>query len=699
MGKKRSSISENDELPSDSKRVAFRAVVEAAGQQCPKTKLANVLLALHEKGFLDSRLLAVTETGDHCDERTARRYLQTAAAEPGEVKTPYGKVVESMLLPQNSEDFRWKYVNPFAFLHHACNVSDNFASLVDHFLGGVDSGIIIYFDETRPGNVLRPDPARMVLSIYWTFRELPEFLRHRVLGWFPFGFIRTKKVNEIPGGMSNLAARILRVFWNRTGFNFSVGCRCVIEEKDVFIKAGLFGFLGDEKAIKEILNVKGSSGSKPCKDCKNIVSKHFHDVAFHPYFAGLDCCHYALLDKHSNESFYDMVKLLITQKNNMTQTRFGELQKALGINFCTDSLLFQDDLQHLVRPINGVYWDWMHVLVSHGLADVELGLFIAAITNEGIRIQQLEMFAGQFKGIPGGKFPKDFVTKRLKTDGEAFKGFSSELLSFLPIVMTFAEMVLKPKSLCVDEVACFDKLCEIVALMSAGDAACRYTAHLRSIIEEHHVLFIKCYGSSKATPKFHYCMHLPDVLEALQINASCFTTERKHRLSKKMAARVFANFEDVLLQDFLCETMAQFKLGDDFLLERLGKDLEVCDETILEAFQEVFPEMTAVYTCTSATLVVGLIHKQDVVLLQAESPDGEQIVCEVLAFFKIVCRDSDDFRFMVHVNTFEEIASAKWKPCLDGAKVYEASCVKCVLTYAPLEGDVIRIVEPYFVPC
>lgn len=62
MGKKRSSISENDELPSDSKRVAFRAVVEAAGQQCPKTKLANVLLALHEKGFLDSRLLAVTET-------------------------------------------------------------------------------------------------------------------------------------------------------------------------------------------------------------------------------------------------------------------------------------------------------------------------------------------------------------------------------------------------------------------------------------------------------------------------------------------------------------------------------------------------------------------------------------------------------------------------------------------------------------
>lgn len=109
--------------------------------------------------------------------------------------------------------------------------------------------------------------------------------------------------------------------------------------------------------------------------------------------------------------------------------------------------------------------------------------------------------------------------------------------------------------------------------------------------------------------------------------------------------------------------------------------------------------MTAVYTCSSAKLLIGLVRKKDIVLLQAESPDGEQIVCEVLAFFKVVCRDSDDVRFMVHVNTFEEIASAKWKPCLDGAKVYETSCVKYVLTYAPLDGDVIRIVEPYFVPC
>ena len=70
-------------------------------------------------------------------------------------------------------------------------------------------------------------------------------------------------------------------------------------------------------------------------------------------------------------------------------------------------------------------------------------------------------------------------------------------------------------------------------------------------------------------------------------------------------------------------------------MERLGKDLAVGDEAILEAFQEVFPEMKAVYTCTSATLLVGLVHKRDVVLLQAESSDGQDIVCEALAFSKL----------------------------------------------------------------
>jgi hypothetical protein len=59
-------------------------------------------------------------------------------------------------------------------------------------------------------------------------------------------------------------------------------------------------------------------------------------------------------------------------------------------------------------------------------------------------------------------------------------------------------------------------------------------------------LFADLYGVDGTVPKHHYTMHLLVVIETLQVNVSAFTVERKHRCAKRIANRVFNNFEHTL---------------------------------------------------------------------------------------------------------------------------------------------------------
>ncbi|CAL1165275.1 unnamed protein product [Cladocopium goreaui] len=247
-------------------------------------------------------------------------------------------------------------------------------------------------------------------------------------------------------------------------------------KEDIFVKAKFCGILGDEKALKESLGVTGSSGTKPCFNCKNIGSKH-NDLSDHDYFVSLDCSKFSDLDLHTDSSFREMADLLLLHDRDptMTKKKFGKLQQVLGLKYDKDTLLFQPDLKDLVQPISCTIWDWMHVLVSHGQADVELGLFVHKMVSETrISIKQLEDFVLQFEGLrqSGGKFNRNFLTSRLKKEGGPFKGFSGELLDLLPLVRTFVDMVLVPSGKMPTHIESFKELCKIVDIMTMGDAAC-----------------------------------------------------------------------------------------------------------------------------------------------------------------------------------------------------------------------------------
>ena len=120
-------------------------------------------------------------------------------------------------------------------------------------------------------------------------------------------------------------------------------------------------------------------------------------------------------------------------------------------------------------------------------------------------------------------------------------------MSVAVVLRVFIEMVLRPRGLLQNESTCFLHACLILDVCSLGDKALPYLPLLRRTIERHHSLFTDLYGVDGTIPKYHYTMHLPDVMEAHGVNMSSFVVERKHRCAKRIANRTFSNFEHTLV--------------------------------------------------------------------------------------------------------------------------------------------------------
>lgn len=691
------------------KAKAFKEAIMEGGPGVSKSGLARVLRSLAQSGFLASELLGLEGDEDQAGgERTIRRRLTASTSSSGQERTPYGTVIQTMPLhlsmdrkkkgrkwvqvpSANPKDVDWQYVNPFAFLHYACSISDEFATIIASIATG-ELSILLYMDEARPGNILRPDSGRLFLAIHWTFLEFPEHLRHRDIGWIPFGFLRKTIYERMPGEMSNLCRHILKVFYSSTGFNMLDGCRCVVGGRDIYLRAKFAGFLGDEKAIKEIYNIKGSSGNKPCICCKNVIGKKA-DVSSDAYFVSLDTSSYQDLDRHTDESVFEMVDILQNAKHNGAgKGRVDELCKAMGLNDSVESLLFDASLRAVVRPVSGTCWDWMHVLVSNGLADVEVSLFCRAMWAQGIKKSQVDEFMEEFRGMKC-KLTKEFLAKRLKgdkLDDEEFSGFAGELMVLVPLLRQFCEMVLLPLGALVRHAECFVSLSNIVELMALGDKAVEHTLYLRREIQRHHRLFIELYGIDATTPKFHYTLHLPDVLDELQRNVSCWVGERKHRLPKTSASRVFNEFETSLLSECLTNFVHEMKPADAFGLERLANDVPLDDPSLLGDFHQCFPGLVAVFANKSATTAIGQVKHRALLLLSTNH--GFQIG-EVLLFFKLVCRGGF-CKFLACFTLFEQVSPGKCRRCPGNRAIYETRCIQSQLMYAELDDSQVRIVEP-----
>lgn len=457
------------------------------------------------------------------------------------VVTPFGPLYTTLeIAVPGSAPIVVDCTNPFAFLWYSASLSPEAGKFFQTWLSGKICRIAFYNDNVTPGNVLRPDRGRTFEAIYWTFIEFPAWFRSKASSsWFVFAMVESTKLDDVPGALPALAkASILKFFpQDDTSFNFkTTGVLLDVSGVSVHVRAEFGCLLADEKAIKEIVSCKGASGTKPCVSCKNVVGRTEPDVA--GYLVHYSCPDPGRFDRQTPASLSIMVNDLLDKHGSVPQREFAFLEQAYGIVFDTGALIFDEYTRSLTRMPDTIFWDWMHcLLASGGVGQYEVNQVVREIVKEGIAVSQLDEFCSSVQ-VPSSRarLTKTFFKDRLVNKDDAhIRAFASEVLSAITVLGIFMDVVIKPMGKMPVHCACFDRLREIVNMLSRGDEVCTCIPELRDVVGAHHIAFVALYPQC-VKPKIHYLWHTVDRIDEFQCNLSCFGPERRHRDAKRIAS-------------------------------------------------------------------------------------------------------------------------------------------------------------------
>ena len=359
-------------------------------------------------------------------------------------------------------------------------------------------------------------------------------------------------------------------------------------------------------------------------DCANVVK--CTDVnALPPGVVGLHESSLANCQRQSNADIWGMCDELAALH---AANRTGELkrkQQVYGVKFIDGGLLFCDRIREVHFPIDSYLRDWMHTIVSGGVANTHCWFIVEALKNTvNIPLAVLRDFT--ITCILPHKYGKVSETwlnqKRFHAEDRSLHSFASYMLHIVPIIaMLLTDYVdgvagaqeMKP------HIACVMLLANILGLISMGaDSAVPFVDLLAEWIVKHHEMFVELYAPSACKPKFHHMLHLPELYRRLRKVISCFTAERKHRSVKRKALHVFRHIEVTVLRDVI---------NDHFEHIIEGHSLYQKIFLVRPRVVDVSPSLTLLRSST-IVLVCGMIKEDDVVYVE-----GGQIV-KIIGFWQ-----------------------------------------------------------------
>ena len=545
--------------------------------------------------------------------------------------------------------------------------------------------IVIFVDEARPGNPLRPDLGRATQSLYWCFTDWPEWLLRRADGWLTFGCVRSSIALRIRGGMSGFMKQVLLCFFHPTAPSFaSTGAMLHRSATDaVIFKAPLAGLLGDEKGLKEVFSTKGPSSTVPCLSCKNIVNFLAHAVTEDSYLQGIDCHDSSRFDKATDADVYVRVDMV---RDASTKTR-RELELAeisTGIHYEPHGILYSNVCREFVRPVSGWLRDWMHMLAVSGCANVEIMQLCLALRSAGIEWAMLTGFFDTWK-LPKAHGRIDrawFTSARLghRDDRDSFKGFSGELLSIVPILTAFLDFVVAPLGLLPRHIACFRLLDKLLKLVSLGaDTSAIYVAEIERVIKAHSIAFKELYREH-IKPKYHHLHHVVDHIHSVGKLLNCFVTERKHRMMKAAANHAFKNYETTVTYELLNRMVHLAEHDECIYSAEYLISPQPLDATRARVRLPVIDPLGDIAKSLQAMLHCGQIFKGDVVMTADRSVGS--VVCFLSSGDTIVCilqrlMPTGDGKYVRAEASFAALSSDVLAPLIWG-----------------VDGDRVRVLPP-----
>ena len=448
--------------------------------------------------------------------------------------------------------------------------------------------LICYVDECTAGNVVHPDPQRKAHLLYISFVQMP--LLSRETQWLTMSVLRTAEMQRVKGGIAT-ALRVILECWHdecETGIALDLGNGPRMH----FIAKVLL--LADAEGLRALSGTEGSSGTKPCLKCSNVLSHAAAEDGCPDNHTSLAETSHAALKSLTQTRLDAILRYIQTLR---TKKAIAEAETLLGWNLqATLSGCLASDKLRAWLNLSHCHFDSMHIYFTNGMIGQELGYWWTAIQKQtNVTMQDVQSYVNTGWNIStarGGltlaQLRACFNEKLLKKDAD-YRGDGDQTMAAFPLLVQFQEEILRGQVDGLDKE--FDSLLALSAVVHKLQK-CKRAGHsvegLLQLQEKHLCAFQKAYDKTKTRPKQHYSLHLEEQARMWSGRIlDTFTPERKHRVFKSQVAQLQTNLntfsKSTLLQlgeqelrnignpHDLTSTLGRSKPIDQWLVDHLEK--------------------------------------------------------------------------------------------------------------------------------
>ena len=390
--------------------------------------------------------------------------------------------------------------------------------------------------------MVHPDPQRKAHLLYISFVQMP--LLSRETQWLTMSVLRTAEMQRVKGGIAT-ALRVILECWHdecETGIALDLGNGPRMH----FIAKVLL--LADAEGLRALSGTKGSSGTKPCLKCSNVLSHAAAEAGCPDNHTSLAEFSHAALKLLTQTRLDAILRYMQTLR---TKKAIAEAETLLGWNLeATLSGCLASDKLRTWLNLSHCHFDSMHIYFTNGMIGQELGYWWTAIQKQtNVTIQDVQSYVNTGWNIStarGGltlaQLRACFNEKLLKKDAD-YRGDADQTMAAFPLLVQFQEEILRGQVDGLDKE--FDSLLALSAVVHKLQK-CKRAGHsvegLLQLQEKHLCAFQKAYGKTKTRPKQHYSLHLEEQARMWSGRIlDTFTPERKHRVFKSQVAQLQTN--------------------------------------------------------------------------------------------------------------------------------------------------------------
>lgn len=512
-------------------------------------KLRGELPYISHSAFVAICNAAREEPLPECDRRDVRSVRDSIMNQ----MTPYGPLKRHISVPLVSGAVRqFATVCPFAMLWVGAQTL-HFRALLNAVITRRPSTpdkpwhIVLYSDEVTPGNNLKASNHKKLQGVYWSILEFEEALCKEDF-WLTITVIRSSLTDDVDGGMSSIAARLILTFFDEDGLDFRTAGVDLTEFGlgRIWLTFGVM--MSDEAALHAMFSCKGAAGNKNCMLCMNIVNSKWKcaellDAA--SFFKAFDTVYDERdLILHTKDTIFTICDKLETAKEHLGITAFREKQTEVGFNYSPHGIIFDRRTRRVVDPATSTCFDWPHSVLQ-GTFPIQMSQLELTFRALGI-----DLYTKLHDYMQGWAHPAQhgatthkqvFSDDRRATmkSSKTFKASMGESLSVHAIVahwlrcVVFSQGVLEPQCLA------FMKLSEFIYLLSgATNVEGVSAAEIRACAREYLALYAAAHGPQTMIPKHHHCLHFARTLVDHGVLPQTMPLERKHKIVKSFSEAI-----------------------------------------------------------------------------------------------------------------------------------------------------------------